>query len=66
MTPELFLRTQFRNKLESNKKMAKQRGTFKRQMEEYCVTLWKQTHHRGDDAIRAALEYTKKCMNKRA
>ena len=64
MSPEQFLRVQFNTRLNQNNKMAAQNGTFKRQMEEYCVTLWKQVYHRGDDAIREALDYAKKSMNK--
>lgn len=64
MEPELFLRKQFRTSLDSNKKMAAQSEGFKERMEDFCITLWKQTHHRGDDAVRAALDYAKRCMNK--
>jgi len=65
MTPENFLRSQFKAALAKNKKLAKQSNTFKRQMEEHCVTLWKQVYHRGDEAIRQGLDYAKLSMNKK-
>ncbi len=65
MKPEAFLRAQFKQQLASNKKLAAQTSTFKRQVEEHCITMWKQVYHRGDEAIRQGLDYAKLSMNKK-
>jgi len=65
MQPEQFLRSQFLSQLNSNKKLSKQTVTFKRQAEEYTVTLWKQSIHRADEAIRQGMAHAKLAMNKK-